>query len=93
MWGLLKELVVVGLFNVILGTIIGFVLGKVLRPKLPSICDTWNKFYIMEATLFLSGVAIHLFFEIAGINQWFCTNGNACRKSSSTMTYCSTCAI
>jgi len=29
--------------------------------------------------LFIIGVLVHLIFQYAGINKWYCTNGLACK--------------
>tara|TARA_Y100000591_G_scaffold331024_1_gene363651 strand:+ start:4001 stop:4246 length:246 start_codon:yes stop_codon:yes gene_type:complete len=75
---LLIEAVVVGLSTVIMGTIIGYILGKFNSVDLPSACKQWNKNHIMELSLFLTGFLLHLIWEMAGLNKWYCKNGNAC---------------
>ena len=64
------EGIIVGLlliiFTYIAASIVHF-MG--LKPVLPSICDSWNKNYVMEVTLFLSGFLFHIFFEISGFNK------------------------
>jgi len=75
---LLLECGFVGLANVIIGSIVGFFIGKSMGVDLPAICKQWNKNHIMEICLFITGVLIHLVSEYSGINRWYCTGGNAC---------------
>ena len=73
------ESVVVGIMTVIVGSIVGFVLAKIVSVDLPAVCKKWNKFHVMEISLFLTGVVIHLLCEVSGLNKWYCSSGNACR--------------
>lgn len=79
MQSIITEALVVGLLTVIIGTIIGFLIAKLTKINLPDICKDWNKYYTMEISLFLTGVAIHLLCEYSGINKWYCKNGVACQ--------------
>lgn len=76
---LLKEAAIVGIATVVIGTLVGFVMGKLFSMNLPAICKKWNKNHIMEITLFLTGFLLHIICEYTGINKWYCKNGNACR--------------
>jgi len=78
---LLIEALVVGVATVIIGTLVGFIIGKYFSSSnLPKICKTWNKNHIMEICLFLTGFILHILCEFSGINKWYCKNGNACSK-------------
>lgn len=77
---LLVEAVSVGILTVLVGSLVGFILGKTVSTNLPRLCKEWNKNHIMEMSLFLTGVAVHLLCEITGINKWYCKNGVACHK-------------
>ncbi|MBA42452.1 MAG: hypothetical protein CMF62_00395 [Magnetococcales bacterium] len=73
----LIEAIVVGIITIITGNIAVFIISKSLdlKPKLPEICDTWNKFYTLEVSLFLTGVLTHLAFEYSpygNMNKWYC---------------------
>jgi len=80
MYRLFVEAVCVGIITVIFGNIAGFIVAPFLKVDLPKICSTWNKFYTMEVSLFLTGFLIHLFCEFSGINKWYCKNGFACMR-------------
>ena len=77
---LLVEAVVVGIATVIIGTVVGFVMGKYFSSNLPKICKSWNKNHVMEICLFLTGFLLQLLCEFSGVNKWYCKNGNACSK-------------
>jgi hypothetical protein len=76
---LLIESIFVGIATVIMGSIVGYIVGKSSSMDLPKICKKWNKNHVMEKTLFLTGVLIHLICECIGVNRWYCKNGNACK--------------
>ena len=72
------EAIIIGIITVIVGNIIVAVISFsniYPRPKLPEICMNYNKYFIMEISLFLTGAFIHLFCEFAGINAWYLKNG------------------
>lgn len=77
---LLVEAVSVGILTVLVGSLVGFILGKTVSTNLPKLCKEWNKNHIMEMSLFLTGVSVHFLCEITGINKWYCKNGVACSK-------------
>jgi glycopeptide antibiotics resistance protein len=77
---LLLEAFVVGVLTVVVGTIVGYVIGRLFSNNLPKICKEWNKNHIMEICLFLTGFIIHILCELTGINKWYCKNGNACKR-------------
>ena len=77
---ILIEALTVGVLTVVVGSIVGFTLSKLFSNNLPKICKEWNKNHIMELSLFITGVGIHILCEISGINKWYCVNGNACKK-------------
>ena len=77
---LLIEALVVGILTVAVGSAVGYSLSYFTKSDLPKVCKDWNKFYIMEISLFLTGFFIHILCEAVGINRWYCKNGRACRK-------------
>lgn len=75
---LLKEAIIVGIATVIIGTLVGFIIGRFFSSNLPKICKEWNKHHVMEISLFFTGFLLHIICEFTGINKWYCKNGNAC---------------
>ena len=78
---LLLEAVVVGIATVVVGSVVGFILGKLMGQDLPAECKKWNKNHIMELSLFITGFLIHVLCELVGVNKWYCKNGAACKKN------------
>lgn len=70
----LFEAVVIGIITIILGNIYGFIFSKIFVIDLPKVCKEWNKNYIMELTLFMTGFSFHIIFELTGLNKWYCKN-------------------
>ena len=70
----------VGLSIVIIGTLVSGIFALTMKSDLPPVCKDWNKNYIMELSLFLTGALTHLFFELLGLNSWYCKHGRACKK-------------
>lgn len=82
---LLLESFFVGLLTVIIGSIVVFTFSKINKKIQPDLeyskkNNNWNKYYIMEQSLFSTGVIIHLLCELLGINTWYCKNGYAITK-------------
>tara|TARA_B110001454_G_C12673795_1_gene414944 strand:- start:914 stop:1153 length:240 start_codon:yes stop_codon:yes gene_type:complete len=77
---LLIEGVAVGIVVLVVGTIVGFILGRFMSVDLPKACREWNKNHIMEISLFLTGFLTHIIFELFGLNNWYCKHGRACQK-------------
>lgn len=68
----LMELLIVGFLTVLFGYIAGFIVGMLYKVSVPETCANWNKNYVMEQTLFLTGVLAYLSLELAGVNTWKC---------------------
>jgi hypothetical protein len=75
---LLVEAVIVGIIVTVIGTLITLLLGKFFSIELPPVCKDWNKNYVMEISLFLTGFTTHLLCEAIGLNKWYCKKGHAC---------------
>lgn len=68
----LTEAVIVGLLLIPFTYATGFAFSGVMKkPVLPDVCKTWNRHYVMEINLFLSGFFFHLAMEYLGINRWY----------------------
>ena len=76
----LKEALFVGLLVVVGGTIVSKVIGGIFSSDLPPACKKWNKFHVMEISLFFTGVLVHFFCEAVGFNKWYCKKGAACLR-------------
>ena len=77
---LLLETIGAGILIVVIGTIVSFIVGKVSAVDLPPTCKEWNKNYVMEISLFFTGVTAHLLAEYFGLNRWYCSHGVACTR-------------
>lgn len=76
----LYEALIVGILVAVIGNLAVILVGKRFSVELPDICNTWNKYYTMEVSLFITGFLTHVFCELVGINLWYCRNGFACTK-------------
>ena len=59
---LVVEAVAVGVLVLVVGSIVSFILGRLMSVDLPKACREWNKNYIMELSLFLTGFFTHIIF-------------------------------
>lgn len=75
---LITESIIVGISIVLFGTITSKLFSEYFKVDLPPVCKEWNKNFVMEITLFFTGVFVHLSFELLGINRWYCKNSYAC---------------
>jgi len=48
------QAVMFGVVSVLLGLVLSMVFGF-LKPELPKECEIWDKYYVMEVILFLTG--------------------------------------
>jgi len=56
--------VLFGIASIIIGNIVGFIVGYFLSIDLPKVCKTWNKNYIMEISLFFTGMITFLAYNL-----------------------------
>jgi hypothetical protein len=68
----LIELLVVGFLTVVFGYVAGFLVKMIHNVEIPEVCKAFNENYVMEKTLFLTGVLLYLVLELAGVNNWQC---------------------
>tara|TARA_B100000508_G_C11459498_1_gene278442 strand:- start:1959 stop:2234 length:276 start_codon:yes stop_codon:yes gene_type:complete len=66
---LFVEAIICGLVILIIGSIVGFVLSKLTVSDLPPVCKDWNKNFIMEISLFLTGFFAFLLTRSLGISK------------------------
>jgi len=70
------EAIIVGLSSLMMGFLIHFILG---HHSQHANSPTMKKEMIqLGILLFLTGVFLHLFYEVTKMNKWYCKNGNAC---------------
>ena len=71
------EATIVGLATVLVGVCVQELLKRTsLKVKCQTPCE-WNKNYIREISLFLTGFMLHILFEIMGANSWYVKHGSA----------------
>ena len=72
----LIEALIIGLVTIVTGNIAVYLTSFMnLKPDMPQICDSWNKFYVLENSLFMTGILTHLFFEYSpygNLNKLYC---------------------
>ena len=69
---LLYEALGIGLMALVVGVIVHSVSMKIKKHDM-------NDMTVYAIHLFVIGILVHLIFQYAGINKWYCTNGTACR--------------
>ena len=74
----LYESVVVGIVTLLIGSLLRLSMNVFMGIDTPIKGNSWNKYYIDELCLFITGFIIHLGCEIIGVNKWYCSNGAAC---------------
>ena len=57
------QAVLMGVSAVLLGLVLSILFGS-LRPELAKECEIWDKYYVMEVTLFFIGVILRLILEL-----------------------------
>lgn len=72
------EAAVVGVVLVLATYVSVFLTTKILPPS-PS-GENFNKYRVMEISIFVAGFLTHLFFEKVGLNKAYCVSGFACRN-------------
>jgi energy-converting hydrogenase Eha subunit A len=61
---MIVEAILVGLLTVVVGTVVAFVVGKVLATDMPAVCKDWNKNHAMEVSLFFTGAVLYLVYKL-----------------------------
>lgn len=72
------EAIVVGVVLVVVTYVAVFLTTKIVPPSPPG--EHFNKYKVMEISIFVAGFLTHLFFEKVGLNKAYCTSGYACKK-------------
>lgn len=55
--------VLVAVLVVIFGTLSSWAVGKILKVELPPVCESWNDNYVMEVSLFVTGLLTGVFIQ------------------------------
>lgn len=76
----LVEALIVGIATAIVGFIIS-TLFMYIRDRSFRL-ENYKFWPYVLLSYFLTGVVIHIMFEMFGGNKWYCTNGFACRNMS-----------
>jgi hypothetical protein len=58
-----------GVVTVLLGLILSMIFGF-LKPELPAECEKWDKYYVMEVILFLTGFIIRYLLTHESIGKY-----------------------
>ena len=61
--------IIIGIITVIIGSLIGYIMGQVSHISVPNLCKEWNKYHIMEITLFATGVMLYFASNLLGFNM------------------------
>ncbi len=75
------EACLVGIIIIFFGYI-GSLIAKTILPK-PKNNEYFNKYHVMELSLFIAGFLTHIIFQFIGFNKWYCKHGLACIKHKS----------
>jgi len=73
---LIFESIIIGIITSILGSVMIKVLSRLnsieSNDYIESFVDKYKKTYIIEISMFFTGVLIHLLLEYIGLNKWYC---------------------
>ena len=67
----IKEATFVGILTALIGYVASALVKPYFNVDLPEICKSWNKKYLMEASLFATGFLLHIFLEFTGMNKTY----------------------
>ena len=63
------QAVMFGIISILLGLILSVVFGF-LKPELPEECSEWDKYYVMEVIMFLTGFILRYLMTNQSIGQY-----------------------
>ena len=69
---IITESIIVGIITAIIGKLLSKILIKINKLDDNKNFQIWNEPRIIELSLFLTGVFIHLTCEFMGLNKWYC---------------------
>lgn len=67
----IKEATFVGILTALIGYVASAIVKPYFKVDLPEICKSWNKKYLMEMSLFVTGFLLHIFLEFTGMNKTY----------------------
>lgn len=70
------EAFAVGISSVLIGLLLHVLLGY--HSQHSNSPNMKKEMVQLSILLFLTGVSVHIFYEITNMNKWYCKNGNAC---------------
>ena len=70
------EALLVGLITMFVGSLSSNIISMIYKKELLLVNPSWNKYYVMEQSLFLTGVLVHILCQVVGINKYYCTYGS-----------------
>ena len=73
---LLLEALVVGVASGIVGSLVALGVMSLDSQFSVRIYRFWPQVFL---SFFITGIVLHLLFEAAGANSWYCKHGNACK--------------
>lgn len=65
----LMKSTVMGIMTLIIGSLVGFIVGRLFGIDLPDVCKKWNKNHIMEISLFFTGFILYFIWNKYIIND------------------------
>lgn len=63
------QAVMFGIVTILIGLILTTIFGF-LKPELPKECEMWNKYYVMEIILFLTGFILRYLLRYNSIQKY-----------------------
>lgn len=67
------QAVMFGVVSILLGLILSIIFGY-LKPELPEECSEWDKYYVMEVIMFLTGFILRYLMTNQTIGQYMYTS-------------------
>lgn len=74
---LLIEALVVGVSTVVMGLLLHVLLGH--HSQHANSPHMKKEMIQLAILLFLTGISMHIFYEVTKMNKWYCKHGNACK--------------
>jgi H+/Cl- antiporter ClcA len=75
------ESAIVGALTTAVGTVMARIIQFITEWRSQVKTDTsFNKYFIMEICLFLTGFTVNIITEFSGLNLYYCRHGYACKN-------------